>query len=127
MGRSSGFPEPEREIPRRRLSRLRYVAIVVLVLLLARLWTLQVVDGASSTSATSTPAVGTRTVTLPAARGLILDRNGTVLVGNASTFRVTADRAALARLTDDRRRALFADLAAVLHTGSESLRLRTVP
>ncbi len=122
--RPAVFPHPAGRAPRR-LAGLRLVAVVIGVLLLARLWTLQVVgaQGVDDNSA----AVGLRQLEIPATRGLILDSDRRVLVADSKRFSVTADRAALSRLTADRRAALFADLGRLLHTDPDDLRLRTVP
>jgi penicillin-binding protein 2 len=73
---------PEEEVSRPSL-RLRIVGVVVLVLfgiLVLRLWTLQVVEGKSYAAAVTRNQV--RVVSVPAPRGDIVDRNGTVLVTN---------------------------------------------
>jgi len=101
------------------------VAVVIGVLLLARLWTLQVVGAQGNVD--SSAAVGLRQLEIPATRGLILDTDGRVLVADSKRFSVTADRAALSRLTADRRATLFADLGWLLHADPDDLRLRTVP
>lgn len=59
------------------------VAVVVACLfaaLFARLWTLDIINAPSAQAAAASNAE--RTISLPAPRGLILDRNGNVLVGN---------------------------------------------
>ena len=48
--------------------------------LVLRLWTLQVVEGKSYAAAVTRNQV--RVVSVPAPRGAIVDRNGTVLVSN---------------------------------------------
>jgi penicillin-binding protein 2 len=110
---------------RSRLSGLRLGAVVVAVLLLARLWTLQVV-GAQVVDNRSA-AIGVRQLEVPASRGLILDDRGRVLVADSSRFTVTADRATLNRLPADRRVRLFDDLGRLLSAEPDDLRLRTVP
>lgn len=122
--RRAVFPHPAGRTPRR-LAGLRLVAVVIAVLLLARLWTLQVVGAQVNDDRAS--AVGLRELEMPASRGLILDAGGRVLVADSSRFSVTADRAALNRLTADRRDRLFADLGWLLHAEPDELRLRTVP
>ena len=84
--RASTSP-PSSARPRRRSRgpnlRLRIVGVVVLVLfgvLVLRLWTLQVVEGKSYAAAVTRNQV--RVVSVPAPRGEIVDRNGTVLVSN---------------------------------------------
>lgn len=90
-----GSPEDE---PSRPSLRLRVVGIVVLVLFLVlalRLWSLQVIDGKTYAAAVTRNQV--RVVSVPAPRGEIVDRNGTVLAGNVpqqqiSLLRVTASQ-----------------------------------
>jgi penicillin-binding protein 2 len=75
-----GSPEDE---PSRPNLRLRVVGIAVLVLFLVlvlRLWSLQIVDGKSFAAAVTKNQV--RVVSVAAPRGEIVDRNGTVLVTN---------------------------------------------
>src|ERR1700677_1417179 len=72
-----GSPEDE---PSRPSLRLRVVGIAVLVLFLVlvlRLWTLQIIDGKSFAAAVTRNQV--RVVSVAAPRGEIVDRNGTVL------------------------------------------------
>src|ERR1019366_6836496 len=75
-----GSPEDE---PSRPNLRLRVVGIAVLVLFLVlvlRLWTLQIIDGKSFAAAVNRNQV--RVVDVAAPRGEIVDRNDTVLVSN---------------------------------------------
>jgi penicillin-binding protein 2 len=75
-----GSPEDE---PSRPNLRLRVVGIAVLVLFLVlvlRLWSLQIIDGKSYAAAVTRNQV--RVVSVAAPRGEIVDRNGTVLVSN---------------------------------------------
>lgn len=65
----------------------------MLVLLLARLWTMQVLYGASYASQADQNRV--REVTTVAPRGRILDRKGRELVTNRATMAVVADRSVL--------------------------------
>jgi penicillin-binding protein 2 len=65
----------------------------VLLLLLARLWTMQVLYGSTYTSQADENRV--REVTTIAPRGRILDRNGKELVTNRATMAVVADRSVL--------------------------------
>ncbi len=79
---SSLVGSPEEEDSRPNL-RLRIVGIVVLLLfgvLVLRLWTLQVVEG--KTYAANVNRNQVRVVSIPAPRGEVVDRNGTVLVSN---------------------------------------------
>ena len=75
-----GSPEDE---PSRPNLRLRVVGVVVLILFLVlvlRLWSLQIIDGKSYAAAVTRNQV--RVVSVAAPRGEIVDRNDTVLVTN---------------------------------------------
>ncbi len=90
-----GSPEEEEARPN---LRLRIVGIVVLLLfgvLVLRLWTLQVVEGRSYAAAVTRNQV--RVVGVPAPRGDIVDRNGTVLVSNIPQEEVLLSRAEAAQ------------------------------
>jgi penicillin-binding protein 2 len=90
-----GSPEDEESRPN---LRLRVVGIVVLLLfgvLVLRLWTLQVVEGKTYAAAVTHNQV--RVVTVPAPRGDIVDRNGSVLVSNNSQEEVLLSRAEAAQ------------------------------
>ena len=81
---------PPEEIPARPDLRLRIiggVAIALLAVLTLRLWSLQVVNQKSYTKAVN--ANVTRTVAVAANRGVIADRNNTILVGNVVHYDVT--------------------------------------
>ncbi len=84
---------PEEEVSRPNL-RLRIVGVVVLLLfgvLVLRLWTLQVVEGKTYAAAVTRNQV--RVVSVPAPRGDIVDRNGTVLVSNTPQEEILLSRA----------------------------------
>lgn len=68
--------------PQLRLQILIITVVVLFIALFARLWSLQVINRVQA----HVTAVdnGTRLIYTPAPRGLILDRNGHVLVGNVS-------------------------------------------
>ncbi len=88
---------PEEEVSRPNL-RLRVVGAVVLVLfgvLVLRLWTLQVVEGKSYAAAVTRNQV--RVVSIPAPRGAIVDRNGTMLVSNQPQQEILLSRAEAAQ------------------------------
>jgi penicillin-binding protein 2 len=85
-----GSPEEEDSRPS---LRIRIVGVVVLVLfgvLVLRLWTLQVVQGKSYAAAVTRNQV--RIVSVPAPRGAIVDRNGTVLVSNTPQLEILLSR-----------------------------------
>ncbi len=86
-----GSPEEEEARPN---LRLRIVGVVVLLLfgvLVLRLWTLQVVEGKTYAAAVTRNQV--RVVSVPAPRGDIVDRNGTVLVSNTPQEEILLSRA----------------------------------
>ncbi len=90
-----GSPEEEESRPS---LRLRIVGVVVLVLfgvLVLRLWTLQVVEGKTYAAAVTRNQV--RVVSVPAPRGAIVDRNGTVLVSNMPQQEILLSRAEAAQ------------------------------
>jgi penicillin-binding protein 2 len=79
------------------------VVLVLFAVLAARLWYLQVM---TSPGLSQQAAAGQRrTFVEPAPRGRILDRNGTVVVGNRLSRDVTVDRLALSTVADPNRRA----------------------
>ena len=81
-----GSPEEEESRPSLRLRIVGVIVVVLFGLLVLRLWTLQVVEGKSFATAVSQNDV--RTVSLPAPRGEIVDRNGTVLADNQTVEEV---------------------------------------
>ena len=90
-----GSPEEEESRPN---LRLRIVGVVVLLLfgvLVLRLWTLQVVEGKTYAAAVTRNQV--RVVSIPAPRGEIVDRNGTVLVSNTPQQEILLSRAEAAQ------------------------------
>jgi penicillin-binding protein 2 len=81
------------ETPSRPLLRLKIIGLVVLVLfvvMVLRLWSLQVLHSRTYTQAAN--ANQTRTVTVPAPRGLIVDRHATVLAGNRTQKEIVLSR-----------------------------------
>ncbi len=90
-----GSPEEEESRPN---LRLRIVGVIVLLLfgvLVLRLWTLQVVEG--KTYAANVTRNQVRVVSIPAPRGEIVDRNGTVLVSNTPQEEILLSRAEAAQ------------------------------
>lgn len=84
------------EVPSRPLLRIRIVGIVVLVLfmiLAIRLWSLQVIDHRAYAVAVKQNQI--RTVTVPAPRGLIVDRRDVVMVGNTVENELVLSREAV--------------------------------
>ena len=107
-----------------RLPVLRATVVAALVVLLARLWFLQVGGGEGFAAAAQANTV--RDVPVPAARGQVLDVLGRPLARDALSLVVTVDRTALDALPDDGDAGL-ARLAALLGTSVEDLRARTTP
>ena len=82
------------EVPARPRVRMRIVAVIVLVLfgvMVLRLWDLQVINRHQYAAAINQDSL--RTVTVPAPRGLIVDRKDTVLAGNKVENEVVLSRA----------------------------------
>ena len=82
------------EVPSRPRLRINVIAVIVLALfgvMVLRLWSLQVIDHRKYAAAVNTNAL--RVVTVPAPRGLIVDRNDTVLAGNKVENELVLSRA----------------------------------
>ena len=79
----------------RRVVALATLASIFFVILAFRLWELQVLG--SDTYQSSAQATQTRSVKVPAQRGVIYDRNGEVLANNQSGFNVTVIPNAISR------------------------------
>src|SRR5262249_42008744 len=73
-----------------RLQIIYYIAIGVLVVLIGRLWFLQVMNG--EFFAKSADANHIRILPIPAPRGIILDRNGLHLVTNKASYNLVLSR-----------------------------------
>lgn len=84
----TGEPSPPRTLIRLRVTGL--VVAALFSLMFVRLWYLQVLD--TSSYARTVTANQVRPVEVPAARGLILDRNDSVLVGDQVTEDITLSR-----------------------------------
>ncbi len=81
------------EVPARPRVRMRVVAAIVFILfgvMVLRLWDLQVIDRHQYAAAVNQDSL--RTVTIPAPRGLIVDRQDTVLAGNKVENEVVLSR-----------------------------------
>src|SRR5437667_12023564 len=86
---SRDFHVVPREVPPELQARLVAGAVAVLVgfaLLAARLWLLQVVHGPEMRSLSENNRI--RLVRVPAARGVVYDRHGEILVDNRPSFDV---------------------------------------
>jgi penicillin-binding protein 2 len=86
-----GSPEEEESRPSLRLRIVGLTVLVLFGLLVLRLWTLQVIDGKTYAAAVTRNQV--RVVSVPAPRGEIVDRSGTVLVSNTSQEEILLSRA----------------------------------
>ena len=86
-----GSPEDEPSRPNVRLRVVGGVVIALFLVLVLRLWTLQVVDGKTYAAAVTRNQV--RVVSVPAPRGEIVDRNGTVLAGDVPEQEILLSRA----------------------------------
>lgn len=85
------------EVPSHPRLRMQVVGVAVLILfavMALRLWSLQVIDRGHYASAVLSEAL--RTVTVPAPRGLIVDRGDVVLAGNEVQNELVLSRAAAA-------------------------------
>lgn len=95
-----------------RLIVLHVVVVTLVVVLLGRLWTLQVIEGGHYRTVAA--ANRTRDIVVPSVRGMILDDMGRPLVRNRTALVVSVDRTALSRQRDGGK-ATLTRLAAVLH------------
>jgi penicillin-binding protein 2 len=84
-------PKEVRTRPERRWRVIGGFFMVLLVLLIGRLFMLQILEHGASVQAVQSNSL--RPSTIPATRGLILDRNGTALVDNLATTEIRLSRA----------------------------------
>jgi len=104
---------------RRRLYGLYMVALAMLVVLGGRLWYLQVLD---TTQYKALAQVNqTRTVVVPAVRGMITDDTGQALVTNQTSMTVSVNMMQLSQTTSDDGKAVLARLAPLLHMSDKNL------
>lgn len=73
-----------------RLEVIRYLALVIIVLLLGRLWFLQVMN--SEVYAERSDKNRTRILPIPARRGTIFDRKGRILVTSQTSYNIVLSR-----------------------------------
>ena len=73
----------------RRLTILKIATLLIMALLVARLWYLQIYEGPYYRDLSVNNR--TRSVILEPARGLIYDRNGVLLANNVPSFRIVCD------------------------------------
>lgn len=107
---------------RRRLAVLYAAVIALLVVLGARLWTVQVLDGSSYR--TQAAANQTRDVVVPASRGQILGDNGQALVTNSTSLVVSVNMTTLDQRSDGGK-AVLRRLATLLGTSYSTLSKET--
>lgn len=112
------LPRPTDERTRLRLTFLAALLVSVLLVLLARLWFVQIVAGERFASLAERGRL--RTVAIEAPRGRILDRSGRVLVANRQVHVIGV------RLDEmgERRAAVLRDLAALLGVSRAELDAR---
>src|SRR5437667_8047510 len=108
---SRDFHVVPREVPPELQARVVAGAVAVLVgfaLLAARLWLLQVVHGPEMRSLSENNRI--RVVSVPAARGVVYDRHGEILIDNRPSFDVVF----VPEDARDRRRQVLRNLAGFL-------------
>ncbi|KAB2339193.1 penicillin-binding protein 2 [Actinomadura rudentiformis] len=99
-----------------------YVLVgAMLLVLMGRLWTMQVLDGAHYRQIAAENR--TRDIVVPAVRGMILDGSGRALVRNRTALVVSVDRTALAR-QKDKGKGVLDRLARTLGTSRADLEKR---
>ena len=89
---------PEQNSPQVRLTILLVVVACLFSALFARLWFLQVINAPKAQAVAADN--GVRVIYTPAPRGLILDRNGNVLVGNVNEPVIEVNRQIAAQSPD---------------------------
>jgi penicillin-binding protein 2 len=104
---------------RRRLYGLYVIALAMVVTLGGRLWYLQVLD---TTQYKALAAVNqTRTVVVPAVRGMITDDAGQPYVRNQASLTVSVNMMDLSQSTTDDGKAVLKRLAPLLHMSDKTL------
>ena len=104
---------------RKRLYGLYAIALALVVVLGGRLWYLQVLD---TTQYKSLAQVNqTRTVVVPAVRGMITDSTGQALVTNQTSMTVSVNMMQLSQTTSDNGKAVLTRLAPLLHMPAKTL------
>jgi len=83
-------PEELTGRPRLRLNIMGVVVLVLFVVLILRLWALQVIDHSTYSAAVTANEV--RTVSVPAPRGLIVAATGAVMAGNQVQYQIVLTR-----------------------------------
>jgi penicillin-binding protein 2 len=108
---------------RRRLAVLYVIAFAMLVTLGGRLWYLQVLDTQQYKALAQVNQ--TRTIVVPAVRGMITDDTGQALVDNQTSMTVSVNMMDLSETTSDDGRAVLARLAPLLHLSDKTLAEKT--
>jgi len=104
---------------RKRLVGLYAVALAMLVALSGRLWYLQVLDTGQYRALAQVN--GTRTIVVPAVRGMITDDTGAALVTNQVSMTVAVNMMELSQTTRDDGKAVLARLAPLLGMSDKTL------
>jgi penicillin-binding protein 2 len=104
---------------RRRLLGLYVIALAMLVVLGGRLWYLQVMDTAQYKALAAVNQ--TRTIVVPAVRGMITDDTGQPLVDNNTEMTVSVNMMQLSQTTSDDGKAVLARLASLLRLPDQTL------
>ncbi|XVQ09174.1 penicillin-binding protein 2 [Spirillospora sp. CA-255316] len=105
-----------------RLVVLYVLVAAMMLVLMGRLWTMQVLDGAKYREIAEQNRI--RDIVVPPVRGMILDSSGRALVRNRTALVVSVDKTTLSRQKDDGK-AVLTRLAGVLGTGYDELMKRT--
>jgi penicillin-binding protein 2 len=108
-----------------RIALIGAAALVLMGVLIARLWFLQVIGGQDYAAAAQRNAI--REVEIQAPRGLITDRDGKVLVDNRPGNDVVAVPKDLADLSDERRQRILRRLARVTRTPYPEILAKVTP
>jgi penicillin-binding protein 2 len=104
---------------RKRLFGLYAVVTAMLVVLGGRLWYLQVLS--TSQYKNLAAVTQTRTIVVPAVRGMITDDTGKPLVDNRTSMTVSVNMMQLSQTTSDNGAAVLARLASLLHMPDKTL------
>ena len=107
VGSLVGSPEETPSRPNVRLYVIGVIGVALFAVLGLRLWTLQVIDG--KTYAASVTRNEVRVVSIPAPRGEIVDRDGTVLAGNQ-----TVEELLLSQVTAEQDPSIIGSVAALV-------------
>jgi penicillin-binding protein 2 len=104
---------------RKRLLGLYAITLAMLVVLGGRLWFLQVLDTHQYKALAQVNQ--TRTIVVPAVRGMITDDTGAPLVDNQTSMTVAVNMMQLSQTTSDDGKAVLARLAPLLHMSGTTL------